>query len=137
MGVGGITCQCACARLPAALRSVVGHRSDMLRFSCIQELVSDALQAASSPGRDGELKSYTKSFGRKIGSPWRVAGFYAPEAAVIGFPIWALGGLTFGFSMWFFLGRTARRVHRSGRNTAARPMDGPGRGDQSSCDGRD
>jgi hypothetical protein len=35
---------------------------------------------------------------------------------IIGLPIWTIGGLAFGFFMWFFIGRKAQRKKTSQRD---------------------
>jgi hypothetical protein len=48
----------------------------MLNFSSLEQMVSQACKSASSAGRDGELKPYTKA-GGQAGRGWQVVGFYA------------------------------------------------------------
>jgi MFS family permease len=44
---------------------------------------------------------------------------------IVGLPVWAFGGLTFGFLMWLFLGRRPQRGQwRTGRCTEWRPRNG-------------
>jgi hypothetical protein len=37
------------------------------------------------------------------------SGAHAWNAAILGIPVWTCGGILFGFGMWFFLGRAARK----------------------------
>lgn len=55
-----------------------------------------------------------------LGALWSLGkGQISWMPVAVGLPLWAFGGLAFGFFMWFFLGRKPRRTNQGEQDGAA------------------